>query len=256
MKSNEEDNMKKLLAIALTLILLLPFTQIPIALAEEFPEGKTFKELFPDRLLQASIWAELHPENPHYDDNEHGKTEVSLDDLSKVKSLFYHFSPINSFEGIQYLKELNDIQVSEYDAITELPEELFSLKKLISITLSGENMTSQLERLEELENLESITIRNTKAVELPLNFYTIKSLKVLVLEDNNITKLDEKIIELSKLETLRLVGIEDIPKNIGNLENLTSVYIPLANKNAISILLENGFEEENGQIKGMYSRKK
>lgn len=248
--------MKKLLAIALTLILLCSIFPTHIALAVDFPENKTFKELFPDRLLQASIWAELHPENPHYDDNEHGKTKVTLDDLSKVKSLFYHFSPVNSFEGIQYLKELNDIQFSEYDRITELPEELFSLKKLTAITLSGENMTSQLERLAEIENLESITIRNTKAVELPLNFYTIKNLKILVLEDNKITELDEKIIELSRLETLRLVGIEDIPKNIGTLENLISVYIPLANKNAITILLENGFEMETGQIKGMYSRKK
>ena len=81
---------------------------------------------------------------------------------------------------------------------------------------------SKLPELDNLTNLKTLLINNSKLLEIPKKIFKLKNLVKLYLNHNQISKIPIDIFNLINLESLYLESnnIEIIPKEIGLLINL------------------------------------
>ena len=124
--------------------------------------------------------------------NLHGHLPASISNLSKLEQLYI-----------------------DYNDITSLPEELWDLKDLSSLHISGnkgiKSISSGIKKLTKLSNF---------SCDQPLcdGFYELTSLRYLSLNNNPI---DNRLFNNTELELLYLYDvIGEIPEKIGNLARL------------------------------------
>jgi hypothetical protein len=136
--------------------------------------------------------------------------------------------------------------------LNQLPLELFNLKNLKELDLSGHDLKSvdlsglasfvYLEKLNlrtcnlnkfpdfilSIDQLVDLEIGNNDINELPLELFQIASLKRLGIGYTKITELPIEIENLNNLEMLSIAKtpIRTLPKSILNLRNLNSIYPP------------------------------
>ena len=107
------------------------------------------------------------------------------------------------------------------DNITEIPELIFSLKNLISLTISNSNINSSSSRIKELTQLKTLALENNMIKNIPNPIFDLTSVTNLSLSKNKITRVPLALNRLKDLIYLDLshnqisglkLGVFNFPK--------------------------------------------
>ena len=153
----------------------------------------------------------------------------NLPHLTTVKLKHCWFASLPS--GIEYLKEVTELDLSECTNLESLPENIGNLTKLTTLNLScplGLKMSLR-ELPESIGNLSNLTSLNLSGCEsfvsLPSSIGNLSQLNTLDLTYcSSLESLPESIGNLSNLTSLHLGGcnyLESLPESVGNLSKLT-----------------------------------
>ncbi|NEO79069.1 COR domain-containing protein [Moorena sp. SIO4G3] len=106
-------------------------------------------------------------------------------------------------------------------------EEVFELKQLKQLNLSGNKIKSIPESLGNLSNLTELDLGNNQLTNLPESLGNLSNLTELYLGNNQLTNLPEFLGNLSNLTELDLSWnqLTNLPESLGNLSNLTRLYL-------------------------------
>ncbi len=125
------------------------------------------KIIFQDRILESIIREKI--------DRPQG--ELEPEDLLGIERLFYKVSfgkkngderKINSIQGIQYVKNLQELELINQNIVDISP--LQNLEKLVYINLTG-NKIKDISPLKKLNNIENIDLKSNQITNLePLEF--------------------------------------------------------------------------------------
>jgi len=128
--------------------------------------------------------------------------------------------------GCSNLSQLSNTESTSLNlsrsGLTEIPEEVFSMKQLKVLKLYGNKIDSISPKIAQLENLEKLYIGKNKITYFPPEIGLLKHLKLLSAQYNDIKYLTSAIGRLENLEQLilnqnQLIGL---PVEIGKLVNL------------------------------------
>jgi Leucine-rich repeat (LRR) protein len=139
---------------------------------------------------------------------------------------------------IGHITELETLVVY-HNALKKYPDELFSMKKLKYLDISGSNFDSvppEIVRLRSLTTLHVAGCYQDRLKSIPLEIGNLDSLQVLDLRFNtNLHLLPNSMGNLKALRWLRLgfCHLDSIPPDIGTLSNL--LYLELEYNNLFTI---------------------
>ncbi|MBQ9184095.1 MAG: DUF1963 domain-containing protein, partial [Neisseriaceae bacterium] len=142
-------------------------------------------------------------------------------------------------ESIQYLRNLNYLDISSCQYITTLPENIVQLKQLEYFDLNCPNLTMLPENIGQLSNLRTLSIHHHKITVLPESIGYLHKLEKLKLFCNQLSSLPESLGKLQTLCELSLFNCNSLmtlPESIGELTQLEKLY--LLNCSKLSFLPE------------------
>lgn len=145
------------------------------------------------------------------------------------------------FSSCGSLSKLDDTETESLNlnklGLTEIPEEVYSMKNLKVLRLYGNKIDSISPRIQELTNLEKLYIGKNKLTHFPPEIGQLKNLKLLSAQYNDIRFLTSSIGKLDSLEQLILNQnqLTSLPVEIGGMKNLKSLQL---NFNWISFIPE------------------
>ncbi|MEE9724823.1 leucine-rich repeat domain-containing protein, partial [Listeria seeligeri] len=184
--------------------------------AENFPEGKTYAEFFPDQKLAIRVAALNGKQTTDI---------VTKTDLDSITELECTSAGISSISGLEYMENLTGIDFT-YCSVTDLTP-LTNLTKLTYVDFDGNGNIVNLEPLAGLTNLETLNLgafEGNSVVDIsPLANLT--NLKALDLDGNNIVDVSP-LSGLTNLESLAIYNneISDISA-LSSLTKLNSLFI-------------------------------
>ncbi|MBM5596001.1 LPXTG cell wall anchor domain-containing protein [Listeria seeligeri] len=184
--------------------------------AENFPEGKTYAEFFPDQKLAIRVAALNGKQTTDI---------VTKTDLDSITELECTSAGISSISGLEYMENLTGIDFT-YCSVTDLTP-LTNLTKLTYVDFDGNGNIVNLEPLAGLTNLETLNLgafEGNSVVDIsPLANLT--NLKALDLAGNNIVDVSA-LSGLTNLESLDIYNneISDISA-LSSLTKLNSLFI-------------------------------
>jgi Leucine-rich repeat (LRR) protein len=171
-------------------------------------------------------------------------------DFSHVSLLYLHSDAglTGGVEGfLRSFPQLKHLTIREY-ALHQIPEAVFTMGKLTSLSLSECDITlntqsvlalAQLDRLDYLDlsnnplgltpdvsqmpNLSSLHLPRTGITELPPGLLTLKSLDVAELSDNAISHIPRDILELP-LETAESINLRGNPLDAQSVQTLIAYF--------------------------------
>ena len=132
----------------------------------------------------------------------------------------------NGISDYSKLKNLEKLHISSYNNFKiSLPESLYSLGNLKSLTVHTDSLISISEKLGGLKNLEELKLSYNSITVLPLQIGKLKNLKHLSLRNNRIESLPSTFADLNALEVLDLGDniLKMLPEDFGNLSNLNTL---------------------------------
>lgn len=147
---------------------------------------------------------------------------LELNDWKNLKYLLITDSPL--LEKIQGIPpNLTYLNISQ-GAFGELPEIIFSLKKLTKLVIHGWGLEELPKGLFNLTSLIALFAGINKLQSIPKEISKCSKLKELVLYNNNFKEYPENINLLTELKTIDLRSnyINSIPSSITNLVSLES----------------------------------
>lgn len=121
--------------------------------------------------------------------------------------------------------------------LTVLPEGIFELSALESLTIIGNPISAVPEEIFKLQKLRSLTIKFCRLQQIDPVILELKSLQHLNLDGNLIKEIPNELYQLDKLQSLSLNNnkISDIPVSIAQLKLLRRLHVV---KNTIKELPE------------------
>lgn len=153
--------------------------------------------------------------------------------MLKRLEFLYLFSNLKAQKGsslylsaaISRLKRLKVLQINAQ--ISHLPKELFTLKRLQSLCISGLRAESLSEDLGALKELKELSLTHSALQSLPDSLGELLNLKSLNLSFSRVKTLPKSIEKLDKLELLDLshTQIQRLDFNIKALKNLKCLKI-------------------------------
>ena len=152
--------------------------------------------------------------------------QIPLSDISLWQEILPELQNKSNDEIQKYLCELTELDLSERDDISMLPESIGLLSNLQKLYLTGcNNLTMLPESIGRLQNLQKLDLGYCINLEtLPESIGSLSNLQDLYLTGcDNLTTLPESIGLLQNLQGLYLSGcknLETLPENIGQLQNL------------------------------------
>ena len=119
--------------------------------------------------------------------------------------------------------------------LTKIPEEVFELKHIKVLNLSGNSIDKLPESIGTLSNLTQLILSNNQLESLPESIGKLSNLTQLILSNNQLGSLPESIGKLSNLTQLSLGfnRLTRIPESIGKLSNL--MQLSLSNNQLITL---------------------
>lgn len=168
------------------------------------PEGKTIADLFPDEWLAKQIRDKLGMFST--------KDVVTQDKLDTVTSIRINGQTtehiqVTSLEGIQYLRNLQRLEVWNQENITEIPEWIGDLVQLTELSIRICPVTVLPDSICNLTNLKSLTLSDTEISSLPADIGNLSKLKELNISYTKITELPASIYSL-ELDTFNRSGLD------------------------------------------------
>ena len=106
--------------------------------------------------------------------------------------------------------------------LTSMPEALWQMRDLQSLTLSGNQLSTVPEALGQLKALQVLRLDNNQITSLPEALGHLKELRMLILSHNHLASVPEALWLLKELQTLALYGnqIRSVPEALGHLKEL------------------------------------
>ena len=129
-------------------------------------------------------------------------------------------------ESIQYLKNLEILQIFDCPNLTTLPESLGKLHNLQRLEISRcHNLTMLPESIGELSQLQRLSIVGLRSlVDLPKNLGQLKSIRKLqIIGCSQLTMLPEQIGQLQSLRSLEIIScinLSSLPESMAQLKEL------------------------------------
>ncbi|EGJ28818.1 MULTISPECIES: COR domain-containing protein [Moorena] len=126
--------------------------------------------------------------------------------------------------------------------LTNIPEEVFELKQIRVLNLSGNRIYQIPEYISNITNLVRLDLSRNQITKLPQkNFGNFINLIELDLSKNNLINLPESLGELPNLKKLYLSRnqLKKLPVSLGNLYNLTELDLSLNKLNTFPESLGN-----------------
>ena len=168
------------------------------------PEEKTIADLFPDEWLAKQIRDKLGMFS-----TKDVVTQDKLDTITSVRingQTTEHIQ-VTSLEGIQYLRNLQRLEVWNQENITEIPEWIGDLVQLTELSIRICPVTVLPDSLCNLTNLKSLTLSDTEISSLPADIGNLSKLKELNISYTKITELPASIYSL-ELDTFNRSGLD------------------------------------------------
>lgn len=108
-----------------------------------------------------------------------------------------------------------------------LPPELFSFKKITSITFNYMKLTSLPSEIGDLSELMYLYLGNNRITTLPTTLQTLPYLSRIELNNNQLHRIPKEIYTFTQINDLNLSenAIEEVDKEIKNLTGLTHLYL-------------------------------
>ena len=177
----------------------------------------------------------------------HAMTENKCQEYVELQiageDLDFSLDALKKFKNVEYLS-LKD------DHLEQLPMELFELRQLKVLDLSGNDFSQLPEEFARLDNLEELYLNNEKRLDLTQTIDVLSrmpNLKSLHLEGDQINEFPENIFKLDQLEKLYLNDneLEQIPQGIEQMNQLK--YLDLQS-NPIPRSIQNTFVPEGNVL--------
>ena len=111
---------------------------------------------------------------------------------------------IGQLQNLQVLYLGKSDIYESYNQIKSIPTEIWRLKNLKDLDLSGNSLKSIGAEISELRNLEKLDLSYNQLTSIPKEIWQLKNLKNLNLNNNNLNSIEAEISELKDLETLNL----------------------------------------------------
>ncbi len=130
---------------------------------------------------------------------------------------------ILAFENLESLEiEVSSWQGDKSSDFSEIPEALFELKNLHTLSISGSNIKTLSEKVSALTKLEELRLCYTQLKSLPNSLCDLKRLQYLSLDCNELVSLPENIGYLPDLEDLRIGynPFTSLPKSLTEISNI------------------------------------
>ena len=130
---------------------------------------------------------------------------------------------IFAFENLERLEiEVSSWQGDKSSDFSEIPEALFELKNLHTLSISGSNIKTLSENIRALTKLEELRLCYTKLESLPNSLCELKRLQYLSLECNELVSLPENIGFLPNLEHLEIKynPFKSLPKSLTEISTI------------------------------------
>ncbi|MFX1574935.1 MAG: leucine-rich repeat domain-containing protein [Promethearchaeota archaeon] len=147
-----------------------------------------------------------------------------------------YFSNLNLSEAIFGLNDFrNALKSGEIDKIRHIkldgwnlktmPEEIYELKRLESLSLEFNQMTNIPIEISELQSLKYLNLDYNEITTLPSSLLNLSSLTYLDLDHNLFKHIPESIIRLPSIEVLGLNynSISSIPESIEDMKSLKTL---------------------------------
>ncbi|GAA0734060.1 hypothetical protein GCM10009430_48840 [Aquimarina litoralis] len=170
--------------------------------------------------------------------NEKGLTVLppEICDLFYLKTLSLESNSITEIP--KQIEDLsNNLRTLNLGAnlIEAIPEEFFSLRKLVEFRIYTNQLTEIPVSIESLKELRELSISNNTLEEVPSELFNLTELNVLFMNNIGLTEIPEEITKLSKLTALGVSSnpIGTISEHILSLQSLTS--LDMYNTNLTSI---------------------
>ncbi len=164
---------------------------------------------------------------------------VTQDELDTIKSVnlggFGNYQAAN-LTGIHYLRNLKTLDLSWQSKCTVIPDEVCELAYLSEIDIDYSSFTSLPESIGNCSNLSSIKACSSDLRSLPESITNLVNLQTLDLEQNkSLSSLPNEIGNLVNLKTLNMhsTGLNALPDSICNCTNLTSLNISYSNVSSL-----------------------
>lgn len=122
--------------------------------------------------------------------------------------------------------EIIDFDYVYYGLLTEIPDEIFKIRRLRLLYLRGNRIEQIPASIKNCTDLERLDLRFNKVSEVPEELLSLKKLYRLDLGDNNLRTFPRAILPHPRLEDIQLDsnGITDIPRfQPGNLPKLRMI---------------------------------
>jgi len=146
-------------------------------------------------------------------------TALDIDGCTFDKDMDY--TNLKNLKNLTTLR-LDTIFVKDGKMIDQFPESICQMKKLKTLTLYRNDLTTLPKCIKNLKNLEQLDVNLNNLQSLPKEIGNLTKLKIANLEENEIENIPVEFGKLTKLETLNLEGnkIATLPEEFGNLTNL------------------------------------
>ncbi len=127
------------------------------------------------------------------------------------------------------------------------PSNIKEFKHVKSLSISETNIKTLPKELSELKNLTKLSLSKNKIDTLPEVIFELEQLQELTLGNNNLKYISSNIKKLQKLKWLNFYSpwvegnepYTNIPKEIGELQSLVSLYLSVPNIDSLPTNLAN-----------------
>lgn len=121
-----------------------------------------------------------------------------------------------------YFQQFLEVLEVKGEQLTEIPEVIFSLKKLKKLSLPSNQIKVILPQIRQLKQLVALNLQNNQLTNLPHEIEHLQQLEILELKNNTFACLPKTIVHNKQLKTLNLSlnNLIELPANIENLHLL------------------------------------
>jgi Leucine-rich repeat (LRR) protein len=165
----------------------------------------------------------------HLNYNHIVKLPQAFGDLEKLEELYMYYNTVITEMPIVISKLVNlkRINFSQCDKLSVIPNEISLLQNLEFLSLADTKVQELPNDFGKLRNLKSLTLTGTLIKTLPASFSELKNLEYLLADADELDVLNliDRIKDLPKLHCLKLSLQKDYPKELHLLTKVKTLYI-------------------------------
>ncbi len=126
-------------------------------------------------------------------------------DYKEVQKLYKELDKLKDYKKLIEKVEKSDITTEYFHFwgnTTKIPNELFNLKNLKSLSISGTNISEIPKEISQLKKLERLSFSGNNLSNIPSEIYDLENLTSIDLDNNQFVEFPERLLEMKKLESI------------------------------------------------------